>query len=357
MLDVLKQMEDDPPDILVINSVLWDLHRYGRWADGRYDENIQKAASRLEDIMATGKNGYRRLLIWSMSLPVSSQSRSGFVGNDYEGTVGGGVHAANQTAKSVMRKHGAEVVDFHQLFDEQKHHRVKDGVHWDAVAHRRITNYLLLLIANHCYGHDHPKSIKAKKILAGNPVSDTPIAIPKRRPWLQSSASSHSAVLYTPEITQGSKENNKNASNYVYQEILAPSSSPSLDCTIYDLTEKITKRQRSRSPSPSDQTESKRPRTEHYKQSQNKGYKRPQNENYRRSNHNKSRASRVVSYVKKGWQRVRGFFSHRHARPDYMHVPHRKFPQPYYSPAYGYGGGQYSHYQRGYYQYYDYGFY
>lgn len=339
VLDVLRQLEDSPPDILVINSALWDLHRYGRWAGEMYQDNVRRAASRLEDIMteAYRKGSRRRLLVWSMSMPVSSRSRSGFVGADYEGTVGGGVVAANQTAKAVMRRHGAEVVDFYQLFEGQVHHRVKDGVHWDAVAHRRVTNYLLLLIANHLYGRDHLKSIKAKKILAGSPISDTPIAVPKRRPWLRSSPSSPSAFLFTPADSQCSKENDKNSDNRKDAPVYA---SPCLEHKDSDLRDKLTnnrlKRPRSPSPSPTYQTEPKRSRN---------------NTKASKSYSNcKSPAVRVVSYIKRGWQRVKGFFGH---RPRHMpvHQPQRKFPNSYYN------NWQSGSHNRGYYHYYDYGHY
>jgi hypothetical protein len=338
MLDVLKQMEVNPPDILIINSALWDLHRYGRWADEQYEKNIQKAASRLEDVMTTGEDTGSRLLIWSMSLPVDSKSRAGFVDRDYTGTVGSSVYAANQTAKAVMRRHKAEVVDFYYFFKKQVHHRVRDGVHWDRIAHRRITNYLLILIANHFYGKDHPKSHKAKMILAGSPISDTPMAVPKRRPWLPNS---NSEFLYTPEVTGGYKENGGKASNH--QETPGQSHSSSLDCTIYDLRDKLNKRRqrRSRFSSPSDdktETDAKRPRND-------ENCKPYQNE----KDHGKSQDLRVVSYVKKGWQKVREFFGHR-AKPAYRYSSQRKFPKTTYA-------GGYNHYKRGYYQHYDYGLY
>ena len=305
VLDLFSELERTPPDILIINSALWDLHRYGRLADNKYRDNIEKAASRLEKIMTKKDNGARRLLVWSMSMPVSSQSHSGFVDRNFEGTVGGGVNVANQAAKSVMRQHGAEVIDFFQLFEGQLHHRVRDGVHWDAIAHRRITNYILLLVANHLYGRDHPKSIKAKKILAGSPLSDTPIAVPRRRPWLRSLPSSPSAFLFTPavsevsQVSQDTKENNKSDK----KEALLYAS-PHFKSTTTDLRKVLQKRKRarSRSPSPSYKTDLKRPR---------RGFESSQN--YYASS--KSPAARVVSYVKRGWQRVKGFFK-RHEMPD-----------------------------------------
>ena len=44
-------------------------------------------------------------------------------------------------------EHGYDVLDLHYYFRSQIHHRVKDGVHWNFKAHRRITNFLLTHIS------------------------------------------------------------------------------------------------------------------------------------------------------------------------------------------------------------------
>lgn len=43
----------------------------------------------------------------------------------------------------VVSDHGFDVVDLHYAFRRQTHHRAVDGVHWDGIVHRAITNLLL----------------------------------------------------------------------------------------------------------------------------------------------------------------------------------------------------------------------
>ena len=50
---------------------------------------------------------------------------------------------ANNFAQRVVVDYGFDVVDLHYYFRSQLQHRAEDGVHWDQVVHRRITNLLL----------------------------------------------------------------------------------------------------------------------------------------------------------------------------------------------------------------------
>ena len=47
----------------------------------------------------------------------------------------------------VMKDNDFDMIDFHYYFRHQIQHRLLDGIHWDEVAHRRISNMLLTHIA------------------------------------------------------------------------------------------------------------------------------------------------------------------------------------------------------------------
>lgn len=50
---------------------------------------------------------------------------------------------ANYYSGTVADAYGMDVLDLHFQFRFSLHHRTKDGVHWNALAHRRITSLLL----------------------------------------------------------------------------------------------------------------------------------------------------------------------------------------------------------------------
>lgn len=50
---------------------------------------------------------------------------------------------ANFYSGTLADAYGMDVLDLHFQFRFHLHHRTKDGVHWNALAHRRITSLLL----------------------------------------------------------------------------------------------------------------------------------------------------------------------------------------------------------------------
>lgn len=50
---------------------------------------------------------------------------------------------ANFYSGTLADAYGMDVLDLHFQFRFSLHHRMKDGVHWNAVAHRKITSLLL----------------------------------------------------------------------------------------------------------------------------------------------------------------------------------------------------------------------
>lgn len=54
---------------------------------------------------------------------------------------------ANFYSGTLANAYGMDVLDLHFLFRFSLHHRTKDGVHWNAIAHRMISSLLLQHIA------------------------------------------------------------------------------------------------------------------------------------------------------------------------------------------------------------------
>lgn len=65
---------------------------------------------------------------------------------------------ANFYGAMLADAHGLDVLDLHFLFRFSLQHRVKDGVHWNALAHRQIT-CLLLAHAAQAWGVELPNPV------------------------------------------------------------------------------------------------------------------------------------------------------------------------------------------------------
>jgi hypothetical protein len=79
-------------------------------------------------------------------LPLSKEVRGGFMIPEIEGLqsrLREDVIEANRYAVCVANELKANIIDLHYYFHNQIQRRAKDGIHWDATAHRRITNLLL----------------------------------------------------------------------------------------------------------------------------------------------------------------------------------------------------------------------
>lgn len=54
---------------------------------------------------------------------------------------------ANFYSGTLANAYGMDVLDLHYQFRFSLRHRMKDGVHWNAIAHRRITSLVLQHVA------------------------------------------------------------------------------------------------------------------------------------------------------------------------------------------------------------------
>lgn len=86
------------------------------------------------------------VFLWTTTMPLSKDVRGGFMIPEVESTkskLREDVLEANYYAVNVMNEFKLDVLDLHYYFHKQIQRRARDGIHWDATAHRRISNLIL----------------------------------------------------------------------------------------------------------------------------------------------------------------------------------------------------------------------
>ncbi|XP_043400946.1 PC-esterase domain-containing protein 1A isoform X5 [Chelonia mydas] len=147
MESILADFQAGPqPDVVIINSCLWDVSRYGPKSMKQYRVNLEKAFNRLDKVLP-----HACLLVWNMTMPVGHKIIGGFLTPELQ-------HRGKKLPHSVIEgnfygavlasSHHFDVLDLHYYFRWDAHHRRGDGVHWSRAAHRRITHLLLAHVAD-----------------------------------------------------------------------------------------------------------------------------------------------------------------------------------------------------------------
>uniref|UniRef100_A0A3Q3LPC6 Uncharacterized protein n=1 Tax=Mastacembelus armatus TaxID=205130 RepID=A0A3Q3LPC6_9TELE len=133
------------PDVVIVNSCVWDISRYSSTWINDYKENLYKFFDELSRILPE-----ETLVVWSLTLPVGERIKGGFLVPEIEhkaSRLRNDVIEANFYSGTVADAYGMDVLDFHFQFRFSLQHRTRDGVHWNALAHRRITSLLLQHVA------------------------------------------------------------------------------------------------------------------------------------------------------------------------------------------------------------------
>ena len=149
MKSILATFETEPPDIIIMNSCLWDLCRYGKNAHAEFKSNIDEL---LEAIGLVMPYDSKRVFIWTATLPViDSQQELCLpfpVPQDLR-PENKNVRNANLYVRDRMADYGEHFMflDLYEIFHAHLNHRIHDGIHWDSFAHRKITHLLLTRIA------------------------------------------------------------------------------------------------------------------------------------------------------------------------------------------------------------------
>ena len=149
MKSIIASLEAEPPDVVIMNSCLWDLCRYGKNANSEFKTNINEL---LEEIGLMIPYDSERMFIWNATLPVVDSNKSscapcyfpqGFQPENEK------VRNANLYVRDQMVDYGDHFIflDLYDIFHYHREHRIFDGVHWDSFAHRKITHLLLTEIS------------------------------------------------------------------------------------------------------------------------------------------------------------------------------------------------------------------
>ena len=148
MQSILDDFKLDPPHVIIMNSCLWDLHRYGKSANAEYISNISELLHAIDLAVPYEDN----LFIWNATLPVRETVKAGFLPPGVDHTLPAeDIRKANLYVRDQLNVYGERFIflDLHQTFYKHLDLRVKDGVHWNDFAHRKITCLILSEISKH----------------------------------------------------------------------------------------------------------------------------------------------------------------------------------------------------------------
>jgi len=133
------------PDIIIINSALWDINRWGPHGIENYHKDVEELMSLLKRALNP-----RTQVIWMTTPPISVDIRSGLLIRETQfqrHSMRFNIMEANQCAASIVAGHGFDVLDMHYHFYHQVHRRAADGIHWNPDAVRMQSNIILTHIS------------------------------------------------------------------------------------------------------------------------------------------------------------------------------------------------------------------
>ncbi|XP_058479893.1 PC-esterase domain-containing protein 1A isoform X2 [Solea solea] len=150
----MKSLLDDfrhglKPDVVIVNSCVWDVSRYNSSWISTYKDNLISFFDQLSEILPE-----ETLVMWSLTMPLAEKIRGGFLVPEFRSSM---------------------------------HHRMKDGVHWNAVAHRKITS-LLLQHAAQAWGVCMPcpvTTVENTEVTVKQPVWKNPSDHAERNPLMR----------------------------------------------------------------------------------------------------------------------------------------------------------------------------
>ena len=178
MQSILDEFKLDPPHAIIMNSCLWDLHRYGKMANQEFIQNISELIEAI-DLAVPYED---RLFIWNATLPVREKVKAGFLPPGVVQTLPAeDIRKANLFVRDELKHCDGKrfiFLDLHQVFYRHLDRRVKDGVHWDDFAHRKITCLLLTEISTRWNFEVPSKAPISPSLLA---ISPHPVNFQHRR--------------------------------------------------------------------------------------------------------------------------------------------------------------------------------
>ncbi|KAB7502141.1 PC-esterase domain-containing protein 1A, partial [Armadillidium nasatum] len=145
-LNVIERKEIPYPDIIVVNSCMWDVTRWGPMREDDYKEDLIKFFSRIKKILPEDT-----LVIWTSTLPISTNfTKGGVLIKQLEFmkfSLRFMILEANKFTHQLCIAFGVDFLDLHYHMRFQLHRRSVDGIHWEPQATRYITCLLLTHIS------------------------------------------------------------------------------------------------------------------------------------------------------------------------------------------------------------------
>ncbi|KAJ9590219.1 hypothetical protein L9F63_016669 [Diploptera punctata] len=177
MMKDVKEKKITAPDVIVINSLLWDITRWGPNGVTEYKDNLMKLMKLFKASLPS-----KTLVIWTTSLPISKSCYGGFLVKQVEflkHTLRFEVMEANIFARQIVVSHGFDVLDLHHYLRMQIHRRTGDGIHWHPLPMRHMTNLLLTHIAL-SWNHPLPGNFESsmQNLLNGENQKEEPVVFP-----------------------------------------------------------------------------------------------------------------------------------------------------------------------------------
>uniref|UniRef100_A0A672RNK4 PC-esterase domain-containing protein 1A-like n=1 Tax=Sinocyclocheilus grahami TaxID=75366 RepID=A0A672RNK4_SINGR len=145
------------PDLVIVNSCVWDISRW------------EGHMMRFQVFLS----------LWSVTI---AKTLGGFLVPEIQHmgpTLRFDVIEANYFGATLANEYGFDVLDFHFQFRFSLQHRMQDGVHWNAVAHRQITCLLLEHVAQ-AWGVELPDHGEKCRLSLLSLVSCSPLYSNKR---------------------------------------------------------------------------------------------------------------------------------------------------------------------------------
>ncbi|KAM5194617.1 PC-esterase domain-containing protein 1A-like [Mantella aurantiaca] len=154
---VLTDFKNGPqPDVLIINSCIWDLIRYEYQPLESYKTHLDCLFRRLIEVLIP-----ECLVIWNMTMPVGF--KDGEMPEYIKHNLRWDIVEGNFFSATLANFYKLDVVDMHYHFRFDLRSRCKDAIHWNQLAHRKYTQILLAHIAQ-AWGVQPPDNPKVQSL-------------------------------------------------------------------------------------------------------------------------------------------------------------------------------------------------
>ncbi|KAM4051366.1 PC-esterase domain-containing protein 1A-like isoform 2-T3 [Anomaloglossus baeobatrachus] len=175
---ILSDFQSGPqPDVLMINSCVWDVNRYGDHHLEAYKTTLDLLFLRLKEVLTP-----HCLILWTTTMPVGYKDDEIPMFQTPPQNVRMDMVMGNFYSSTLADFHKVDVLDMHYHFRHDLRHRWVDAIHWNFLAHRKYTQILLSRIAM-AWDVEPPKDNLPEgsvHLVAPHPVAPCPELRPPR---------------------------------------------------------------------------------------------------------------------------------------------------------------------------------